>query len=139
MGLDISSKSKYQYHFGYGGIHYVRFFAYKYCQGTKDFAGYMKMYDAADYDWGIIETYMRFPNLMYHSDAQGSYTLRGQIAPIGATDWYTGNSLELLRELEVIKRNLKKIAGDVRTDSFSALYLLVKDVVKNGDGKLQFR
>lgn len=57
MGLDIRSKSALQYHAGYGGLHYIRFMAYKFCGGPRDFVkfeggGYGT--DPGHYDWCFI-------------------------------------------------------------------------------------
>ncbi len=136
MGLDISSKSSKEYHFGYGGIHYVRYYAYKVCGGEKDFIGYSNMARDDSYDWEGVLAHALFPNLMIHSDCEGSYTLKGKVNPFVSRDLYTGNSTELLKELQFIIKKYKQ--DGVRDDSLKALYALVKDVVKNHNGKLTF-
>lgn len=137
MGLDISSKSSLVYHFGYGGLHYIRFMAYRFCGGTKDFSGYSAMHGYSGpsaYDWCFVVACQQFPNLMFHSDAEGTYTKRGRANPLDGR-LLTGSSTGLLRELERMEE-FSKTFDLCRTDSYEALLALVRDVVKNHDGRL---
>ena len=141
MGLDISSKSHLQYHAGYGGLHYIRFMAYKFCGGPREFSTFEGGGFGAKeqtYDWCFIVACLEFPNLMMHSDAEGSYGRRGKVNPMnGALD--SGSSPGLLRELERLEEFAKTFEErfQMRTDTYYMLLALVQDVVHNHDGRLE--
>jgi len=143
MGLDIYSKSSNKsYHFGYSGIHQLRYIAYRVVGGDKTFSGYMRMGDERPegcFDFCYTCACYHFPNLMFHSDCEGTYTKRGKVL----TDEHLlkGNSKGLLKELEALNTlaDRENAKGEIRWDDiFPQLYELVKDVVENGDGKLIF-
>ena len=160
MGLRISSKSsKKKYNCGYSGIHKLRWIAYKICDGEKDFSDFLMMqkgylnnkllkvpvpYDEMlgfkepHYDWSYIMTLQEFPNLMWHSDCDGTYSKNEKIAPLDKTP-LTGNSRELLSELKILKKKSLPFRKYIQWDRiFNQLYNLVEDVVEKGDGKLIF-
>jgi hypothetical protein len=135
MGLSIYSKSKYEYHYPYSGLSRIRFVAFIISGGKLDFADFIQH---LKYDWAYQVMSINFPNLVFHSDCEGSYTLKGKI---GGKDLMTGNSKELLKELRCLRRGFKKISID--DDGYTKrilddLYKLVNDVVKNHDGRIRF-
>lgn len=146
MGLSIASKSRHQYHAGYGGIHAVRYFAYLHCGGERsavDFQG-----STVDrwtngggpiYDWAFVVACAAFPNLMLHSDCDGDYSLKGRVDPLDSSLQH-GNSRELLKELQKLKRTVdaESKSRNLRRDTYDMLLRLVRDVVKNHDGYLRF-
>ncbi len=145
MGLDIHSKSDKEYHYSYRGLHVIRHLAYLSNGGKKDFGQFMS--DQKDNSKLYIAARAKYPNLFWHSDCDGEYTLDGKVESFDSTALQTGNSLELLEELEEVKRvlNIKKPSTDVITEMtdrdayiFYMLYDLVKDVVENHDGVLKF-
>jgi len=158
MGLYIYSKSsKKTYQRSYGGLHRLRWVAYKICGGDKDFGGFMLMFDGwfseeyvkseyielgvklptGHYDWGYIVALQEFPNLMWHDDGDGIYTLRGRVAKF-SEEPLTGNSKQLLKELRILRKKGKKFFTPRIEEIFKDLYKLVRDVVENGDGKIIF-
>ncbi len=165
MGLDISSKSKIEYSAGYSGLHLIRYLAYKYCGGEKEYADFMGMQDgiiqAGIVEYGINEGFShiklrephfdepyiyaldKFRNLFWHSDSSGEYTKDGKTPEFGDEeneDLLTGNSVQLLKELEILDKNRETI-DDKNQKSwklFDTLYSLVKDTVENYDGRIAF-
>jgi hypothetical protein len=127
MGLNIESPN-YNYHWGYGRLHLIRYAAYLICDGKKD----IEHFENSPYDWSYIISTHRFPNLMMHSDCEGRYSKNGKIDLKTLED---GNSIELLKELKEIKNKhlfdsgkIKKIGAD---EVFKDFYIVVKDCVKN--------
>lgn len=159
MGLDISGKiSKKEYHAGYGGLHLVRWMALIYCGLPKEISGSTSFtWDTSPFLHGyvmggkelpspeemrtILWSFQRcgyeFPNLIFHSDCDGSYTKTGKV--FNRPDLMSGNSIGLLRELEILKEDIHtfdKESNAVRI--FNMLYELVFDEVNNGKGVLNF-
>lgn len=145
MGLDISSKSSHTYHASYGGLHQIRFLAYKSMGGLLDFSTWhhQQAEGGSEYD----RTLEKFPNLLWHSDCDGAYTRRGKVASFeDPKGLQTGSSVGLLKELELIKDTLNlQRPKDSWTDNqsytanlFYMLYDVVKDVVENYDGRIEF-
>lgn len=150
MGLDIGSLSDKEYSYSYSGIHYIRYMAYCSIGGEDGYLDWHKNYYG---EWGAtepveitgkyVEVQERFPNLYVHSDCDGKYTLDGHVEEDnGKNGLQTGNSRELLKELEYIKAELPKKHDKEVTDRdwyvFNMLYELVKDVVENHDGVIEF-
>ena len=151
MGLDIYSKSEKGYHFSYSGIHYIRYMAYKAQGGVRSYIDWHDMQkQAKEPDWAYAHCLLFYPNLYWHSDCEGTYTLRGKLDFAKGT-LLTGNSKKLLWELTDIKEmltgkdleSIKLTEGlDAITDKdwyvFNMFYDLVKDVVENHDGRIEF-
>lgn len=160
MSLEIyGQKSRFKYHSGYSGLHRIRYLSYLICGGKKEFIYYMhphflqknesnksddddnKIYLALEhFDWAFVKAWCRFPNLNQHSDCDGSYTADGKIdikwTKQPKTPMSSGNSIELLKELETIKR-FRKALQSQEWETFDMLYRLVKSEVSKG-GKLFF-
>lgn len=141
MGLDINSKSDKEYHAGYSGLHQIRYMGYKAQGGKKGYSDWHTVqHQEAGPDWPFTMCMLFYPNLYWHSDCDGTYTLRGKIDMDNGT-LQTGNSKQLLWELNDIRDML--IAGDsadtneLDWDRFNMLRDLVEDVVKNYDGRLE--
>ena len=160
MGLDISGEvSEKDYHYGYSGIHQVRWLGLlcmgmpeKLESGQDSFlvmshpyfdnpmhpeeqipspGGFQELF------WWIMMAGYYLPNLMFHSDAEGTYTKRGKVFAKHGLE--SGNSVGLLKELEFIKRDTKEdIKKLLAWEIFNSLYELVKDEVENGKGKIYF-
>ena len=160
MGLDIrGEKTGGHWHGSYSTLHWsVRYLALKAC-GLPDVIGerngeeitgmqyYMHPWSyGATLDTDKIRQVLfaaqvaghLYPQVLLHSDCDGSYTRRGKI--LGA-DLLTGNSKKLLAELESL---CETFAGT--EDESSRQYALtkdlrdlVKDEVENGSGKVLFR
>lgn len=139
MGLDIYSKSHHEYHASYGGIHYIRWHAYRFCGGEKKYSDWMAdHHEGKSYDWCEIVAAVTFPNLLLHSDCDGTYTRNGRVDAMNG-DLLTGNSVQLLRELRRLKPFMEACKCSVRHDTFEMLLPLVEDVVTNHDGRIEFR
>lgn len=142
MGLDISSQSKLDYHASYSGLHCVRWFAYLHCGGKSDAMiferGRTPDGQEGRYDWAFVVACVTFPNLMMHSDCDGSYTRNGRVNALDG-NLKRGNSVQLLRELRLLRPTVDAHKdGDVRTDTYEMLLALVEDVVENHNGTLRF-
>ena len=162
MGLRISSESsKKEYNFGYSGLHQIRWIAYKIHGGKKNYVEFMSMQNGAlhrkdfkypdcesfnkdilfmlkepHYDWSYIMALQKFPNLMWHSDCDGTYSKNGKVASLDKIP-LTGNSRGLLSELKILKKKSLPFRKEIRWDEiFNHLFGLVDDVVEKGDGKL---
>jgi hypothetical protein len=155
MGLDAGGLvTKKTYHAGYGALHLVRWLALVDCGFPEEIGGkstlsyYPAFYvvpegltakDLANMVWASNLAGHLYPNLLLHSDCEGSYTRRGAV---DVQTFMTGSSVGLLQELEALKscaagkKHLKSHArlGEV----FTMLYEMVKDEVKNGKGHIEF-
>lgn len=144
MGLDISSKSEKSYHSSYGGLHQVRWMAYKSLGGIRDYGMWHQLYSNDEKDSKDEKSYEEYPNLMWHSDCDGTYTPDGKIDNMDKPEnnLTTGNSVELLKELRLVKERLDERLNKYITEhdwaKFNMLYDLVEDVVENHDGVLEF-
>lgn len=153
MGLDIHGRvSKLDYHQGYHALHLVRWLALLSCGFPEKIGDDSSMnifpmcYVIPQGITGkIISKCLEaaqlsgywYPNLMIHSDAEGSYTRTGKINP--HEDWLRGNSVGLLKELETLKKHIDKKHEESRAyEVFKRLYALVKDEVENGKGHITF-
>lgn len=164
MGLDIYGKvSKKEYHLSYSGLHLVRWLALLVCGLPKEICGdtsftwatspflhgyVMKGKELPSPElmrtilWSFQQVGYLFPNLMFHSDCDGTYTKTGKV--LQNHELLTGNSIGLLKELEDLKEELKLNPDLVDKESraigvFNTLYDLVQDEVKNGKAHLSFR
>ncbi len=143
MGLDIYSASDKSYHYGYSGIHQVRYMGYRSIGGVGDFGTFMEFQRQPEITGKLEEAMERFPNLFWHSDCDGEYTIDGEVKPWDKPGRLeTGNSKGLLEELQHIKDNLPakndKQVSEMSWSIFNSLYELTKDVVENHDGRLEF-
>ena len=128
MGLDLSSKSRFEYHAGYNGLHQVRF------EG-----GLERMTSDGSvplYDWAFVVCCVAFPNLMMHSDCDGRYTKNGRVDPLDG-QLQTGNSVQLLRELRALSDTAAIMPGP--KTYYDMLLAVVADAVENHDGRIEFR
>lgn len=165
MGLDIcGKKSELRYHYSYSGLHFVRWLALlvlgapkKFGKDESDYTTFhwishgcisiMREFEKPtveqlrDWQWAVQRSGYYFPNLMFHSDAEGSYTPRGKV--LGEKDEYLlkGNSKKLLEELKLINEHIDdeiKNANPRGCEVFKTLFELVKDEVENGDAVINF-
>jgi hypothetical protein len=132
-----------EYSASYSGMHKIRYLGYKAQNGRKDFGEFMTMQHGrmeSDTDHAIAMCYLHYPNLFWHSDCEGSYTLRGKVDLEESGKLLTGNSRQLLWELNDIARRLGYDADNQQPswELFVVFRELVKDVVENHDGKLEF-
>lgn len=143
MGLDIFSASDKDYHFSYHGLHEIRYMAYRSIGGKLSESDWYheqaaENRETPEYDKALA----KFPNLYWHSDCDGNYTLDGHIESFETPgSLQTGNSKELLEELQFVKDNLPRndtFVGEREWFIFDAMYGLVKDTVDNYDGKIEF-
>lgn len=153
MGLSIIGPSK-EYHRSYSALHGVRWLALVTCGWPEKIGGKSSdvlypMTNGADKTpthremddmiRGATLAGYRYPNLILHSDCDGDYTHNGKLT-FGPDEWMEGNSDELLEELETLKElvpdNLKQ--HHPAWGTFKEFYDVVKDIVKNGDGRVEF-
>lgn len=142
MGLYIRSASDKEYSFSYSGLHAIRYMAYKTQDGKSDYGEWQKMQDQSiQPDWAYALCLLFYPNLMWHSDCDGTYTLRGKI-DLEKGILHTGNSKQLLWELNDIKEMLTKEPDASLSEHdwarFNALRDLVDDCVTNYNGRIEF-
>lgn len=157
MGLDACGKvSRKKYHWGYSGLHQIRWLALlalgmpQEIKGNSTFcalSGGWKLQDGWYQDeertilWYVQLSGKYFPNLMFHSDCEGTYTKTGRLDLNGKL--MRGNSRSLLKELQMIKdsENLKNnhLKLGKAMEIFDMFYDLVKDEVENGKGHITFR
>lgn len=97
MGLDIHT-GKNDYHASYHGLHMVRLLA---CVVVGDVKPDIHYPNRDVFSWGELFTSARFPNLMLHSDCEGTYTMNGKW---GDEQLLNGNLPELVKELRDLKR-----------------------------------
>ena len=90
-------------------------------------------------DWAYSYCLLYYPNLYWHSDCEGTYTLRGK-PDFEKGKLLTGNSKQLLWELNDIKAILVNEPNESVSENdwriFDMLHELVKDTVENYGGKL---
>ena len=155
MGLDIcGKKSDKNYHYGYSGLHLIRWLGLislglpVKIKGEDTFCALSGGWKFKK-DWyqdeeqtvlGCVQLSGKFlPNLMFHSDCEGTYTKSGRIS---FDDLMTGNSIGLLKELNYIKTNVdfkkEPHKGSRAVEVFNTFYELVNDEVKNGVGHIVF-
>ncbi len=154
MGLDIYSQSDKDYHYGYSGLHYIRYMAYRALSGKKKYSDWHSLErQDVEPDWAYAHCLLFYPNLYWHSDCDGTYTKRGKL-DFTKNTLLTGNSKQLLWELDDIKemlegsgKGLAKIKSKEELNAeisdrdwqvFNMFHDLVKDVVENHDGHLEF-
>lgn len=141
MGLYIHSESSFEYGYSYSGLHYIRWMAHRSIGGTMDFSEFMESQRCENEEY--IKTRDKFPNLLWHSDCDGTYTLRGKVEPFDTSgDLLHGNSRGLLEELKFIKEELPKLNDPEISERywyvFDMFYNVVKDTVENCNGKIAF-
>jgi hypothetical protein len=152
MGLDIhAGVSKKDYHASYSQLHRVRWLAHIAC-GWPEVVTDVNTVDPHSISMSMIQDMVfaaqrvgfLFPNLILHSDCEGTYTKRGKV---DCTTYQTGNSKQLLKELILLEKMLpeKFKTIDARYPSYftpwgiyKVLRELVEDEVLNGRGYLRF-
>ncbi len=154
MGLDIlCGVSKKTYHAGYHALHMVRWLALVACGwpkklGTGEYSGSMTTHfyvipeglrgnELSDMVIAAQCAGHLFPNLMLHSDCEGTYTRRGSV---NLSTWQTGNSRGLLKELiKLDEMTPDELKGDSRAwEVYKMLREVVEDEVNNGKGYIKF-
>ena len=159
MGLSIRGEKTGNYwHGSYSTLNWsVRYLALKAC-GMPDVVGerngeeitgmqhYMYPHNhRAELDTGQMREFLfavqvagyLYPQILFHSDCEGTYTKRGKILGDGLL---TGNSIKLLAELESLCETFADTEHET-TRSYALtkeLRDLVKDEVENGSGRILF-
>lgn len=79
----------------------------------------------------------RFPNILFHSDAEGTYTKTGKV---NLQTYMSGNSIELLEELKILLGSdiLKNKSYEYHQGCIQDFHDLVEDIITNGDGVVYF-
>lgn len=160
MGLDIyGEKTEHSLSGSYSRLHQnARYLALVYCgmpktigEDVDSFNSYMYFpihrnnldeYKMRDWIYSIQLSGYYFPNLLMHSDCEGNYTKNGKDAPC-YDGLIGGNSKRLLKELEMLCNDDDLINHEserVRNalDYTTKFRDLVKDELKNGNGKIIF-
>lgn len=159
MGLDIYARSTNGHiSGGYERLHYTaRYLALVYC-GMPEYLDdknevptmciYMYPFTYGKdinvkkmqmFFYAIQISGIEFPNLLLHSDCEGTYTKIGNLDLDG--DLMTGNSIKLLKELEKIVTE-NEFQNEKYNDQMAytrAFYELVKKEVEEGKGVIEFR
>ena len=153
MGLDITcGKSTKTYHASYGVLHQIRWLALVACgypQDRRDIYPSCHVVPAEitpgqinDMMWATVQAGHLFPNLLLHSDCEGTYTKRGKI---DLARCMTGNSRGLLKELRLLETMIpESLKGDnpithyTPWGLFKTLKDLVEDEVEHGKGYIAF-
>lgn len=143
MGLSIRSKSENTYDAPYSALHRVRYMAYAAAGGREDYVTYHKNYTSDTVERAFMDANLAYPNLMWHSDCDGTYTPDGKVGSyIEVDNLMTGNSVELLAELKDITERLQPenhpVDNEYDWNTMTALYDIVEDTVENYDGVLEF-
>jgi len=81
---------------------------------------------------------IEFPNLLLHSDCEGTYTKNGKLDLYG--NLMTGNSKKLLKELKklISEPVFQQEKYSSQLDYTKEFYTLVKNEVENGKGIISF-
>ena len=147
MGLDIiTSVSKKTWHASYSGLHLIRKLALMECGADQAVADCLTRHEVipasretmGDLFWALQVCGNRYPNLMLHSDCEGSYSRRGKVN-LDSRSLDSGSSTGLLKELSMLGERIdKKHKYGVAWDLYIALHCLVKDEVENGKGRIEF-
>lgn len=154
MGLSIRTEHTDEHiSWGYSVIHMVRTLAYIACKVPKDIAILRMRYLITSDDIKVnytgenfnqmSATGFLFPNLLWHSDCDGTYTARGKVA-FGAM--LTGNIYKLHEELEMLIsedfRNNKEYKmqeiPESWIESLEKFYALVSEEIKHKRPKIMF-
>ncbi len=117
MGLDIYVGKKEFYDHSYSALHLLRNFACKAFDIPTTLVGDYKIESAIDAEHSM------FPNLLWHSDADGDYVpKKSQPATLER-----GSSYGLLEELNIIKPMIDALANDetitLKSDETDGKYL----------------
>lgn len=154
MGLDICSKNK-SYHASYSGLHSIRWLALLDCglpekiQGQSSLFYVSRVYifneempqpNAKEFTEILCSLQFAghvYPNLLLHSDCEGSYTKTGEVCV--EEGWTSGNSVGLLKELDRLDRlTLSHLKTGRPWEIFRMFFAVVKDAVKYNKGKVVF-
>lgn len=158
MGLDIHARATGGHlSGGYSRLHYTtRYLALKFCAmpdflDDKDDVSAMSyfMYPYTEgkylsnskltkFNYSLMLVGRLFPNIMFHSDCGGTYTKDGQLDLDGGL--LTGNSIELLKELELLvyEEDFQDSKYDRAMEYTKEFYELVKKEVEDGEGLIEF-
>ncbi len=156
MGLYArGSYSKKSFSYSYSALHRIRYLALKTCGMPETVCGKKSellvnnfflmpneltgglVEDMRKFLWAVQQAGYYYPNLMFHSDCEGSYTKTGKV--LKCKELLRGNSKKLLKELNLLKdetEEKEKIGYD--WDIFISFYDLVSDEVLNGYGHIIF-
>ena len=158
MGLYVYGKTttKYDYSRSYSALHSVRWLALLACgcpinfkNGNSTFSWFKcpltlgvsnppTIEEAENFNYYLILAGYKYPNLLLHSDCEGSYTKTGKV--LKTWGWKSGNSIKLFKELQEIKEKVKVSEETKRSlEVLEELLLVVEDEVKNGIGHILFR
>ena len=148
MGLDLSGAPNKEYNAGYGGLHLVRGLALR-LHGFPKKITYPAVYvvpegltgeDISDaYHAAQIAGHL-YPNLLLHSDCDGTYTKTGKVlAGEGENTWLSGNSIGLLEELKILENAYPKKERTGRAwEAHKMLREFFEDALRNGNGTIKF-
>jgi hypothetical protein len=165
MGLDITGENTgHNLSSNYSTLHYtVRYLAMKFSGmpdsiGTdidgkpKDsflfcMSGHADKMDRIDtnkmktFSFSMVRAGYLFPQILIHSDCEGEYTPDGGININNGL--ISGNSIELLKELEVLVNEESYKNSDSKQiqtcyNHMLKFYELVKDEIENGSGRIIF-
>ena len=163
MGLDIIPKhSEITYHRSYSALHLVRRLAFTYMNIPKSVIealfcrnDHIDVYDynmycrARDINkekltitptdlYNLVIVGYKFPNLLFHSDCEGSYTVNSSV--MQETNWETGNIYGLNDELTLLYNHFKAM-NITEVEGFhvlSQLQQLVEDECRYDDPVIEF-
>ena len=159
MGLNISGEVSHKhYRCGYNGLHQVRWLAMLSMGAPINWKNGDPTYGWITHPWVGLDCNKApqsdelmswmfaaeccgyfYPNLIFHSDCDGEYTPKGKV--FKKPGLRSGNSKELLKELRLLKNELKDCEFNLperAMEIYQMLYDLVEDEVLNGKGVLKF-
>lgn len=155
MGLDIVVKGlgyPKGYHASYAGIHMVRWLALIHSGLPEKIAGqpsyciwpavyvFPDGFSAKDMQATYLPLQIaghHYPNLMLHSDCDGTYSRRGKV---DTATLQSGNSVALLRELEQLAENTPSHLQVGRPwECLQMLLETTEFAVKKSNGRMEFR
>lgn len=152
MGLYIYGKhTDKECHWGYGMLHIIRDIALMTCGVQEEFAKATRAY--WDKEGYTLEHYIKsncpslkiapsdlyglrlagyyYPNLLFHSDCDGTYTKNGKL--MNDCHWLTGSLSGLQKELNLLKSELQKENYEItewQENAINQLFELVEDELK---------
>ena len=145
MGLYIRCKhSEKDISWSYSTLHVIRDLALQTCGINKDVCSIIRSCSRSDVDiirfilayhpevsldasifFGFQLAGYYYPNLLFHSDCEGTYTSKGRV--MSDANWLHGNIKQLQKELELLLNNSNNINDDVAKSYAKQLLLLVSD------------
>ena len=139
MGLDIEgSKTKKRYTWSYSALHRVRAMAYYVCGCEDPEVTKLRFFNKEPQAFEFSVAGYTFPNLLLHSDCEGSYTAKGKV--LKNKTLTTGNIYGLQKELNILRKKLtnKEMQNIGGYQVFIDLKALVDDEIKLGGNKITF-